>query len=828
MTTRRHRVGPLLALCLLLPSAPVLADGPVSADQTAISSQADIISLSIEEARWSAQDQVLTARGVAGRRAKVSIYDADADKRLARTRAAKDGAWEIEVQLATGPCRIRAATGIQSAERAVDGAPATCGGTAGNVAVLANNDLGMHCADQDYRIFSILPPYNVIAAQVIAKGAKPKLLTPADGVAVSYQAVVANLVDATDDTAPPIATDSINSTSQNTAEIYKGNFWEDDDASIDPYGFLAYEPLYPEGILAAFPFEPDLGLPAPDVERLYLGDGALAAEQAAMPGKAAPYVANDAQPFHAYVERLPFFTTFGFGYVAEGFRRYLAEGVPILPVDDAGRANSYPLMRVAARDAAGALLGQVDTVLPVAAEADCQGCHLEQEVCVGLGLGIPCGDIANYYDRGAQLITADTIDTSDPADPDYVPGETPEQRAINAAKINILRQHDARWGTRLDSQRFITCATCHYSPALDLAHLGPNDTNGKGQTRHVSMSRAMHSFHGKLRTDRVNDPDGAYVDLFPIMPPPGARTQAQQEQILVESCYNCHPGKRTKCLRGAMETGGMVCQDCHGQGTQVGNDFTVDFPTTPGSAHAELRVPWASEPRCQSCHVGDVVQVRALTAAGALSDAAIHARDKHGNPDGLRLDLAYAKGEHVAAGGDDTLPLFDFSDSRFASNLPLYRLSGGDQEKGHGGLSCAGCHGSTHAEWPNSNPWANDNKTAKDLQGHTGAIIECAACHEGDLGITLKGPHGMHPVGGTRFADGGHEELAERDKDACRACHGLRGEGTVLSRAATDRTFLIEKCEQGTLCPGGEREPFTVHLARGEPITCRMCHENKL
>jgi chitodextrinase len=39
--------------------------------------------------------------------------------------------------------------------------------------VLAINDLGMHCGDLDTRIASILPPYNVLHAQVVQKGATP-------------------------------------------------------------------------------------------------------------------------------------------------------------------------------------------------------------------------------------------------------------------------------------------------------------------------------------------------------------------------------------------------------------------------------------------------------------------------------------------------------------------------------------------------------------------------------------------------------------------------------------------------------------------------------
>ena len=183
--------------------------------------------------------------------------------------------------------------------------------------------------------------------------------------------------------------------------------------------------------------------------------------------------------------------------------------------------------------------------------------------------------------------------------------------------------------------------------------------------------------------------------------------------------------------------------------------------------------------------------------------------------------MAYYKSDHTDNDGPDNLPLLDFADSRFASNQALYRLSGGDDgsDKGHGGISCENCHGSTHAIWPNGNPWSNDNKTAEDLQGHAGPIIECSTCHEGDLGITLDGPHGMHPVGATRFAED-HEELAERNADACRACHGMNGEGTVLSRTAVERVLRSDD-EQ----PDGSK---LVTLAKGEPVSCTLCHENEL
>jgi hypothetical protein len=135
--------------------------------------------------------------------------------------------------------------------------------------------------------------------------------------------------------------------------------------------------------------------------------------------------------------------------------------------------------------------------------------------------------------------------------------------------------------------------------------------------------------------------------------------------------------------------------------------------------------------------------------------------------------------------------------------------------KGHGGIFCEACHGSTHAEWPvepqSGTYIANDNMTAIKLQGHTGKLIECTVCHTGNLPNSLGGPHGMHPVGATNFSDGGHENLA---KDSCKACHGIQGQGTVLSAAAVARTLPAENRQ--------------VAVIKGQMISCSLCHQNPL
>jgi hypothetical protein len=77
----------------------------------------------------------------------------------------------------------------------------------GSYAVVAWNDLGMHCVDgKDYAVFSILPPYNNLNAQVLRRDLTGNKLV-SSGISLSYEAVAD-------------ANGSIN-----TASATKTNFW---------------------------------------------------------------------------------------------------------------------------------------------------------------------------------------------------------------------------------------------------------------------------------------------------------------------------------------------------------------------------------------------------------------------------------------------------------------------------------------------------------------------------------------------------------------------------------------------------------------------------
>jgi cytochrome c553 len=678
--------------------------------------------------------------------------------------------------------------------------------------LLSINDLGMHCGDFDTRISSILPPFNVTHTHVIQKGSSPSILTPVDGIEVVYSAS-SNPTDPILTGINSAGTGPVYSSMLADGSVYKTNFW---DVARE-----AYDPFYPSGILPLF-YDPlanivDLGLPMPNVERFYIDQpGFLSAEQQEMPGIVAPYVLNDPKTSKTFTTNQPFFTTFPFGYTSRNVNWFEQAGIPLTAFDDFGRENPWALMRVQAK-AGGQTLASLDTVLPISGEANCGFCH---------------GDTADGGNGAAiqALIDAGIPVASSLDDPEF--GNVPlEVSKEYAADLNLVRLHDLEHGTTLEADTPVVCQTCHYTPALDLAQLGPlgpeNDAsvtlnggtlpiaslaNGRDQVKHKSMSNVMHGHHAT-----VTDTNGNA--LFPAMPPAidgngNLRDATAARDVLEATCYQCHPGRRTDCLRGAMANGGMLCQDCHGDMAQVGNDFTRNVTlATPGAfdlgpdfyTNANTpRVPWANEPGCGSCHTGDVNDN--MTAVAGTVDS----------PDGIRLMQAYKTGDAKATPIVPTNKRFaenvitaadNPNDAAAIGNPMLYRVS-----KGHGGVFCEACHGATHGIWPNKNPDANDNVAAMQLQGHTGTIAECSVCHGTamDSRNTIDGPHGMHPIGeNTSFARGGHENV---NRNGCSACHGpgsrSSNQGTVLSAAKADRNL------RGTL------------VRAGEPVGCTACHGN--
>ena len=224
------------------------------------------------------------------------------------------------------------------------------------------------------------------------------------------------------------------------------------------------------------------------------------------------------------------------------------------------------------------------------------------------------------------------------------------------------------------------------------------------------------------------------------------------------ACYACHPGAETECLRGAMGdaknsdgSSQMQCQSCHGDMDSVG---------------ASNREGWLDEPNCQACHHDGKRETSAIDPTTNTLRSAV--------------DTQFATMENTPIAGKS-----------------LYRFS-----TGHGNLQCEACHGATHAIYPAHEA---DNKMSISIQGHTGTIAECSACHTTVPTTTIGGPHGMHPAGESWVSN--HQDVAERGHAQCKVCHGSDYRGSVLSKMFTDRTLAGR------------------NFAKGHQVSCYDCHD---
>ncbi|MDD5118076.1 MAG: cytochrome c3 family protein [Sulfuricurvum sp.] len=401
-----------------------------------------------------------------------------------------------------------------------------------------------------------------------------------------------------------------------------------------------------------------------------------------------------------------------------------AEGIPVTPYDDKGVKNYYPMVKVVAKDASGTVIATTKVVLPVSDEMSCAKCHASNSSAAAKP--------SNGWVNNANL------------EKDW--------------KQNILKLHDDKFPNAIATANMaasytkatllatanagqpVLCAACHKSNALGTSL----------KTGIKPLTEALHSKHAT-----VTDP---------------ATGQTMNNSTNRDSCYTCHPGSATSCLRGAMGkakkadgTNAMDCQSCHGKMTDVGRTG---------------REGWLDQPNCQQCHD------RTSSTANFT-----------------RFTSVFSSGSTVRS----------IVDTKFATNpntpmsgKSLYRFS-----KGHGNLQCEACHGATHAIYPSSH--VNDNVQSIALQGHTGTISECTTCHTTvPTGTSnfAKGPHGMHVVG--QSAVSAHKNAAESNRASCTACHGSDYRGSILSATSQARTLSVEH--------------GTKTFAAKHQVSCYDCH----
>jgi hypothetical protein len=150
-----------------------------------------------------------------------------------------------------------------------------------------------------------------------------------------------------------------------------------------------------------------------------------------------------------------------------------------------------------------------------------------------------------------------------------------------AVETAIPRAHDRLHQTTLEQQKPVLCAKCHADPALGAA----------GTTGVETLSGAMHTAHA------------------PRMATAG----------LAVSCYACHPGVKTQCLRDVHYSKGMTCTSCHGDMAALG---------------VATRTPWVDEPRCGNCHTRAGFQFEQANTLfkASIGHNGVHCEACHGSP----------------------------------------------------------------------------------------------------------------------------------------------------------------------------------------------------
>lgn len=124
-----------------------------------------------------------------------------------------------------------------------------------------------------------------------------------------------------------------------------------------------------------------------------------------------------------------------YGNMIEKSGYFIAEGIPVVPVDDANTWDPLQVIDVKIWDALGNMMANTQAAVPTSDEMNCAKCH-----------------------SGGALSTFS----------------------------NILKTHDEAEGTSLLDQKPVLCARCHGSPALGTTEPG---TSGK------YLSQAIHGSH---------------------------------------------------------------------------------------------------------------------------------------------------------------------------------------------------------------------------------------------------------------------------------------------------------------------------------------------
>jgi hypothetical protein len=209
-----------------------------------------------------------------------------------------------------------------------------------------------------------------------------------------------------------------------------------------------------------------------------------------------------------------------------GANDYGATGIPLIPIDDSGRENPYPIATITV-ERNGQVVAKTQAVVPVSWEMSCQLCHSEQGV---------------------------------------------------STATDILRAHDRLHGTTLEQQKPVTCASCHSDNALGAPGVpGVPSLSSAMHTAHaprmdqIPLENKCYACHPGVRTQCQRDVHAArgisctecHGDMAAVGNP--ARNPWAEEP----RCADCHTRQGFEfepagvLFRDATGHGGVKCISCH-------------------------------------------------------------------------------------------------------------------------------------------------------------------------------------------------------------------------------------------------------------------------
>jgi len=224
---------------------------------------------------------------------------------------------------------------------------------------------------------------------------------------------------------------------------------------------------------------------------------------------------------------------------------YIASAIPVVPYNDDGSFNPYPLFSLEARDAeTGALLVSTQVVAPASTEIGCRNCHE-----------------GGWRMNGVAGLSNETA-------------------------VNILEAHDRLSRTDLLLQANTgqpqQCQACHSDPVM----------SAEGDSLRLNMSAAMHGWHANYMP--VSGAE-ACVLCHPAYAEGCTRCMRGIHAEIGVTCVDCHGEMNDHAL--------ALLKGENGKSSAARLMAALEPDHVETKEEIIPREPWLNEPDCLTCHV---------------------------------------------------------------------------------------------------------------------------------------------------------------------------------------------------------------------------------